>query len=137
VPAYGGAVLLRDVMAPTLGLVREVDVTVGLKKRRRGLSLSEGHFVAAVAESVALGPRCVDNLAMARGEAAQEPLRGFAVPVPQKAGSWLAHPPGRHYERQDRQSARYRREKATAPDGRSQLAPFIMKSPGLTQVEKS
>lgn len=86
VTAYGGAVLLRDVMA-TLDLVGEVDATVGLKKRCRGLS--EGQFVAAVAESVALGARCLDDLAVARGDAAQELLRGFAVPAPQTAGSWL------------------------------------------------
>jgi hypothetical protein len=86
VTAYGGAVLLRDVMA-TLGLVDEVDATLGLKKRCRGLS--EGHFVAAVAESVALGSSCLDDLAVARGDTAQEVLRGFAVPAPQTAGTWL------------------------------------------------
>jgi hypothetical protein len=71
----------------TLGLVGEVDATVGLKKRCRGLS--EGQFVAAVAESVALGARCLDDLAVARCDAAQELLRGFAVPAPQTAGAWL------------------------------------------------
>ena len=86
VTAYGGAVLLRDVMA-TLDLVGEVDATLGLKKRCRGLS--EGQFVAAVAESVALGARCLDDLAMARGDAAQELMRGFAVPAPQTAGAFL------------------------------------------------
>ena len=86
VTAYGGAVLLRDVMA-TLDLVGEVDATLGLKKRCRGLS--EGQFVAAVTESVALGARCLDDLAMARGDAAQELMRGFAVPAPQTAGAFL------------------------------------------------
>lgn len=86
VTAYGGAVLLRDVIA-ALGLVSEVDATLGLKQRRRGLS--EGQFVAAVAESVALGATCLDDLAVARADGAQEMLRGFGVPAPQTAGTWL------------------------------------------------
>jgi len=65
VTAYGGAVLLRDVMA-TLGLVGEIDATLGLKKRCRGLS--EGQFVASMAESVALVATCLDDLAIARAD---------------------------------------------------------------------
>jgi hypothetical protein len=86
VTAHGGATLLRDVMS-AVGLVGEVDATVGLKLRARGLS--EGQFVAAMAESIALGASCLDDLAVARADAAQEELRGFAVPAPQTAGGWL------------------------------------------------
>ena len=86
VTAYGGATLLRDVMS-AVGLVGEVDSTVGLKQRARGLT--EGEFVAAMAESIALGASCLDDLAVARSDAAQGELRGFAVPAPQTAGAWL------------------------------------------------
>ena len=86
VTAHGGATLLRDVMS-AVGLVETVDATVGLKQRARGLS--EGQFVAAMAESIALGVSCLDDLVVARSDAAQEELRGFAVPAPQTAGAWL------------------------------------------------
>lgn len=86
VTAHAGSVLLRDVMA-ALGVVDEVDATVTVKERARGLS--EGQFVAAVAESIALGACCLDDLAVARADAGQELLRGFAVPAPQTAGAFL------------------------------------------------
>jgi hypothetical protein len=67
--------------------VGEIDTALTLKVRARGLS--EGQFVAAMAESIALGASCLDDLAVARSDVAQEMLRGFAVPAPQTAGSWL------------------------------------------------
>lgn len=84
--AYGGAVLLRDVMG-VLGVIAEIDGCVSLKKRARGLS--EGQFAAAVAESVALGATCLDDLAVNRADVAQQHLRGFPVPAAQTAGSFL------------------------------------------------
>src|SRR5262249_3897922 len=69
VTAHGGATLLRDVMS-AVGLVEEVDANVGLKQRGRGLT--EGEFMAAMAESIALGASCLDDLAVARSDAAQE-----------------------------------------------------------------
>ena len=51
--------------------------------------MSEAQFVLATAESIALGARCLDDLATSRGDAAQALLRGFAVPAPQTAGTWL------------------------------------------------
>ena len=86
VTAHSGAVLLRDVMG-AVGLVSTLDATLGLKQRARGLS--EGQFVAALAESIALGASCLDDLAVARADEGQELLRGFAVPAPQTAGTWL------------------------------------------------
>jgi hypothetical protein len=86
VTAYGGAELLRET-ARAVGLAEEVAACLSLKQRARGLSETE--FVAGVAESVALGARCLDDLAVARADAAQERLRGFAVPAPQTAGGWL------------------------------------------------
>jgi hypothetical protein len=60
---------------------------VSVKHRARGLS--EAEFVVGVAESIALGARCLDDLVVARGDGAQALLRGFAVPAPQTAGRWL------------------------------------------------
>jgi hypothetical protein len=86
VTAHAGAVLLRDVM-DAVGLVSTTDDCLRLKRRDRGLS--EGQFVAAMAESVALGARCLDDLEVARADQAQRTLRGFEVPAPQTAGTWL------------------------------------------------
>lgn len=84
--AYGGVELVRGA-ARAVGLAGEVAACVSVKRRARGLS--EAEFVVGVAESIALGARCLDDLAVARADAAQEQLRGFAVPAPQTAGTWL------------------------------------------------
>lgn len=84
--AYGGAELLRETMR-VVGVMRAVDDHVRLKQRARGLS--EAEFVAAMAEAIALGARCLDDLTVTRADAAQEMLRGFGVPAPQTAGTWL------------------------------------------------
>jgi hypothetical protein len=79
-------VLLRETMR-VVGVAEAVAKHVHLKQRGRGLS--EAGFVAATSESIALGAQCLDDLAVARGDGAQETLRGFAVPAPQTAGTWL------------------------------------------------
>jgi Transposase DDE domain group 1 len=86
ITAHAGAVLLREVM-DLVGLVPAADACLTVKRRARGLS--DGQFVAAIAESVALGARCLDDLAVARADTAQETLRGFGVPAAQTAGTWL------------------------------------------------
>jgi len=86
ITAYGGAELLRET-ARAVGLADAVETSVSLKRRARGLS--EAQFVAGVAESIALGARCLDDLAVARSDSAQEQLRGFAIPAPQTTGAWL------------------------------------------------
>jgi hypothetical protein len=58
-----------------------------LKQRDRGLS--EAESILAITGTVALGATCLDDLAVARSDHAQEELRGFAVPAPQTAGSFL------------------------------------------------
>jgi hypothetical protein len=65
-------------------MYEEIEASVSLKQRERGLS--EAQFVLGVADSIALGARCLDDLAVARSDIAQEQLRGFAVPAPQTAG---------------------------------------------------
>lgn len=86
ITAHGGAVLLRETMR-AVGLREAIEGHLHLKQRTRGLS--EGEFVAATAEAIALGATCLDDLAVARGDDAQRTLRGFATPAPQTAGAWL------------------------------------------------
>ena len=86
VTSYGGAELLRAT-ARAVGVADAVEGSVGLKKRARGLSDTE--FVLGIAESIALGASCLDDLAVARSDEAQAQLRGFEIPAPQTAGSWL------------------------------------------------
>lgn len=86
ITAFGGAELLREA-GRVVGLVEELDDCLKLKKRARGLSDTE--FVMGMAESVALGASCLDDLAVNRADAAQSELRGFEIPAPQTAGKWL------------------------------------------------
>jgi hypothetical protein len=86
VTSCGGAELLRET-ARAVGLDEAVDQCLHLKTRSRGLSESE--FVVSMAESIALGARCLDDLTVTRADAAQRMLRGFSVPAPQTAGTWL------------------------------------------------
>jgi len=86
ITAFGGAELLREA-ARAVGLADVLDEGLHLKKRARGLSDTE--FVMGMAESVALGARCLDDLVVNRADEAQAELRGFDVPAPQTAGAWL------------------------------------------------
>ena len=86
VTAFGGAELLREA-ARAVGLPAALDDCLTLKKRARGLS--DAQFVMGMAESIALGARCLDDLVINRADAAQTELRGFQVPAPQTAGTWL------------------------------------------------
>jgi Transposase DDE domain group 1 len=86
VTAFGGAELLREA-ARAVGLAGVLDRSVKLKKRARGLS--DTQFVMGLAESIALGASCLDDLAVNRADTAQTDLRGFDVPAPQTAGTWL------------------------------------------------
>jgi hypothetical protein len=86
ITAFGGAELLREA-ARAVGLAPALDNCLQLKRRARGLSDTE--FVVSMAESIALGANCLDDLAVTRADAAQAELRGYDVPAPQTAGSWL------------------------------------------------
>lgn len=86
ITAYGGAELLRETMR-AVGLGEAVEERLHLKQRARGLS--EAEFVCGMAEAVACGAACLDDLAVHRADEAQTALRGFALPAPQTAGSWL------------------------------------------------
>lgn len=84
--AHAGAVLIRAA-GQAVGLERATTAHLRLKKRARGHT--EAQSVLAIAEAVALGATCLDDLAVARADQAQEELRGFPVPAPQTAGSFL------------------------------------------------
>ncbi|MGH2806446.1 MAG: IS1380 family transposase [Actinomycetota bacterium] len=84
--AHAGAVLIRAA-AHAVGLGSSIAAHLRLKKRARGLT--EAHSILAIAEAVALGATCLDDLAITRADHAQEALRGFAVPAPQTAGTFL------------------------------------------------
>ena len=86
ITAYGGAVLLRETMR-AVAVGDALDRCLHLKKRQRGLS--DAQFVMGMAESIALGARCLDDLAVNRADDAQRALRGFDIPAPQTAGTWL------------------------------------------------
>lgn len=86
ITAFAGAELLREA-ARAVGLRDALQACVSVKKRARGLSDAE--FALAMAESVALGATCLDDLAVNRADLAQTDLRGFEVPAPQTAGTWL------------------------------------------------
>ncbi|MCA1705038.1 MAG: IS1380 family transposase, partial [Actinobacteria bacterium] len=84
--AHAGAVLIRAA-AHAVGLGTSIAANLRLKKRARGLT--EAETMLAMAEAAALGATCLDDLAIARSDRAQEELRGYAVPAPQTAGSFL------------------------------------------------
>lgn len=86
ITAHAGAVLLREA-ARAVGLGEAVEEHLHLKKRARGLS--EAEFVLGLCEAVALGADCLDDLAVARADLAQTELRGFEIPTPQTAGTFL------------------------------------------------
>jgi hypothetical protein len=86
ITAHAGAVLLRQA-AKAVGLARSIGEHLRLKKRARGLT--EAQFVLAMAEAVALGADCLDDLAVGRADRVQETLRGFPTPAPQTAGTFL------------------------------------------------
>jgi hypothetical protein len=106
ITAHGGAMLVRETMR-AVGLGPAIDAHVHLKRRARGLTESE--FVTATAESIALGARCLDDLAVARADDAQTQLRGFAVPAAQTAGTWLRRFSLGHIRQFDKALARVQR----------------------------
>ena len=86
ITAHAGAVLIRAA-ATAVGLTAAISSHLRLKRRARGLS--EAEFILGMAEAIALGATCLDDLAVARADAAQQELRGFHIPAPQTAGSFL------------------------------------------------
>src|SRR6266480_1665973 len=86
ITAHAGAVLVRAT-AEAIGLGPAVDAHLRLKVRDRGLS--EAESILGMAEALAAGAKCLDDLEVARADRVQEELRGFGVPPPQTAGRFL------------------------------------------------
>ncbi len=86
ITAHAGAVLIRQA-AKAVGVAGAIGRSLRLKKRARGLT--EAETISGMAEAIALGATCLDDLAVARADQAQQKLRGFTIPAPQTAGSFL------------------------------------------------
>jgi hypothetical protein len=86
ITAHAGAVLLRAT-ADAIGLGPAIESQLHLKVRDRGLS--EAESILGMAEAVAAGAKCLDDLEIARADQVQEELRGFGLPPPQTAGRFL------------------------------------------------
>jgi hypothetical protein len=86
ITAHAGLVLVRE-LAATLGLPELLD-RVTVKKRRRGYSPSQQAL--ALCEMLIAGGECLDDAALLRADAAQQQLRGHAVPDPTTLGRFLA-----------------------------------------------
>jgi len=86
ITAQAGAVLVRQTAA-VVGVADAVSQDLHLKKRNRGLS--EAETILGMVEAVAMGADCLDDLVNARGDGAQQMLRGYQVVHPKTAGVFL------------------------------------------------
>jgi len=85
ITAHAGLVLVRD-LGERLGVDELLD-RVTVKKRRRGYSVSQQAL--ALCETLIAGGDCLDDATLLRADAAQEQLRGHAVPDPTTLGRFL------------------------------------------------
>jgi DDE family transposase len=86
ITAHAGLVLVRE-LEGALGVAGLLD-RVTVKKRARGYSVSQQ--VLALCETLIAGGECLDDAALLRADAAQQRLRGHAVPDPTTLGRFLA-----------------------------------------------
>jgi len=84
--AHAGLVLVRE-LSGALGLGELLD-QVTVKKRSRGYAPSQQAL--ALCEMLIAGGECLDDAALLRADAAQQQLRGHAVPDPTTLGRFLA-----------------------------------------------
>ena len=84
--AHAGLVLVRE-LAGALGVAELLDRGT-VKKRARGYSPAQQAL--ALCETLIAGGECLDDAALLRADAAQEQLRGHAVPDPTTLGRFLA-----------------------------------------------
>jgi hypothetical protein len=85
ITADAGRVLVRE-LAAALGLPELLDA-ITVKQRRRGYSPAQQAL--ALCETLIGGGECLDDAALLRADAAQEQLRGHAVPDPTTLGRFL------------------------------------------------
>src|SRR5436309_7208691 len=83
--AHAGLVLVRE-LAGRLGVGELLD-RVTVKKRSRGYSPSQA--ILGLCETLIAGGECLDDIALLRGDSAQELLRGHGLPEPTTLGRFL------------------------------------------------
>lgn len=85
ITAHAGLVLVRE-LAARLG-VGELLERVTVKKRMRGYSPAQA--ILGLCETLIAGGECLDDVALLRGDSAQELLRGHGLPEPTTLGRFL------------------------------------------------
>jgi hypothetical protein len=83
--SHAGLVLVRE-LAGSLGVGELLD-HVTVKKRRRGYSPSQA--ILGLCETLIAGGECLDDVALLRGDSAQQLLRGHGLPEPTTLGRFL------------------------------------------------
>lgn len=83
--SHAGLVLVRE-LTGRLGVGELLD-RVAVKKRRRGYSPSQA--ILGLCETLIAGGECLDDIALLRGDSAQELLRGHGLPEPTTLGRFL------------------------------------------------
>ena len=83
--SYAGLVLVRE-LADRLGVGELLD-RVAVKKRSRGYSPAQA--ILGLCETLIAGGECLDDVALLRGDSAQELLRGHGLPGPTTLGRFL------------------------------------------------
>ena len=85
ITAHAGLVFVRE-LAARLGVGELLD-RVTVKKRRRGYSPSQA--ILGLCETLIAGGECLDDIALLRGDSAQELLRGHGLPESTTLGRFL------------------------------------------------
>jgi hypothetical protein len=85
ITAHAGLVLVRELVG-RLGVCELLD-RVTVKKRRRGYSPAQA--ILGLCETLIAGGECLDDVALLRGDSAQELLRGHRLPEASTLGRFL------------------------------------------------
>lgn len=83
--SHAGLVLVRE-LAGRLGVGELLD-RVAVKRRNRGYSPAQA--ILGLCETLIAGGECLDDVALLRGDSAQELLRGHGLPEPTTLGRFL------------------------------------------------
>ncbi|MFN2629841.1 MAG: transposase, partial [Gaiellaceae bacterium] len=83
--SHAGLVLVRE-LAGRLG-VGELLNRVAVKKRGRGYTPAQA--ILGLSKTLLVGGECLDDLALMRGDSAQQLLRGHGLPLPTTLGRFL------------------------------------------------
>ena len=85
ITAHSGLVFVRE-LAARLGVGELLD-RVAVKRRRRGYRPSQ--VILGLCETLIAGGECLDDIALLRGDSAQQLLRGHGLPEPTTLGRFL------------------------------------------------